>query len=677
MSVAMTNEFLESLRKSGLLDESVLEKELASYPGSEDPQKMAEYFVQEKTLTNFQARSLLAGRYKGLVIGPYRILDKIGQGGMGIVYLAEHAKLQRRVAIKILPEDKVKDKLALERFYREARAAAALDHPNIVKAHDVCEYNGVHFLVMEYIDGANLQKYVDTKGPLPWKTALNIVIQACRGLQHAHERNMVHRDIKPANILVDKAGQVKILDLGLARSFEQKKDNLTQDLSDGKDVMGSIDYISPEQAIASQKIDIRADIYSLGATLYTLVTGRPPVEGTTAQKLLQHQLKLPAPLHKLNSEIPADVSQAVLKMLAKKPDQRYATPVDVITALTPFVLSNSQQVPQMGGAQLGSVRSPVANEVQLDTLPVANLLTDELQQRPGSRPLPAIPSRTTNILGAPTTKPFKKKKKKPQKNYGNLVWIMAGAAMTIFALAGTVWLFLNLGKNPDLANTNNDAVKSNAINPQSTSMATNPFPRPTFPRPNQTQTPSKPAPATTQPRIDPSTAATPPAPPETPANSFAGRNLIVGEPTPQFGGPDVVDDKMVDSGDYRGKVLMLVFWSFDGSDGRRLLPTLRILHDQMQARPFVILGVNMDSNPTVTLAEFQKQKIPWKNIKMRALQDLRHPDQPIASNITEVRQTRICLIDGNGVLRWMKYGSASMLELRSAIETEMKKLEHR
>jgi serine/threonine protein kinase len=144
MSVATSNEFLDSLRKSGLLEDAVIEKKLSSYTGAEDPQKLAEYFIQQKVLTNFQARSLLAGRHKGLVIGPYRILDKIGQGGMGIVYLAEHEKLQRRVAIKILPEDKTKDKLALERFYREARAAAALDHQNIVKAHDVCEYNGIH-----------------------------------------------------------------------------------------------------------------------------------------------------------------------------------------------------------------------------------------------------------------------------------------------------------------------------------------------------------------------------------------------------------------------------------------------------------------------------------------------------------------------------------------------------
>ena len=277
-----------------------------------------------------------AGRFKGLMIGAYRVMDKIGAGGMGIVYLGEHEKLKRRVAIKILPEDKTKDKLALERFYREARAAAALDHPNIVKAFDVSEQNGMHYLVMEFIDGNNLQKYVDTKGPLPWKTAINILIQSCKGLQHASERNMVHRDIKPANILVDKSGQVKILDLGLARSFQIVQDNLTQDLSDGSDVMGSIDYIAPEQAIANNAVDVRADIYSLGATFYTLVTGKPPVDGTTAQKLLQHQMQMPVPISRLRPEIPESLNGVLAKMMAKRPDDRYRTGVAVADALNPF-----------------------------------------------------------------------------------------------------------------------------------------------------------------------------------------------------------------------------------------------------------------------------------------------------------------------------------------------------
>ncbi|HMP15405.1 MAG TPA: serine/threonine-protein kinase, partial [Gemmatales bacterium] len=186
MPVATSNEFVETLRKSGLIEPAVLDEALASFTGTtEEPLKIAEYLVQRKLLTSFQAKSLLAGKYKGLVIGSYKMMEKIGAGGMGIVYLAEHDKLKRRVAIKILPEDKTRDKLALERFYREARAAAALDHPNIVKAFDINEHQGLHYLVMEYIDGTNLQKYVDTKGAMPWKTAVNIVIQACKGFQHA------------------------------------------------------------------------------------------------------------------------------------------------------------------------------------------------------------------------------------------------------------------------------------------------------------------------------------------------------------------------------------------------------------------------------------------------------------------------------------------------------------
>lgn len=355
MAVATSNVFLEAIRKSGLVEESVLDQHLSAYTGtSEDPTKIAEYLIQKKVITSFQAKSLLAGRFKGLVIGAYRIMEKIGSGGMGIVYLAEHEKLKRRVAIKILPDDKMRDKLSLERFYREARAAAALDHPNIVKAFDVSDHQGMHYLVMEYIDGTNLQKYLDTKGPLPWKTAINIVIQSCKGLQHAHERNMVHRDIKPANILVDKAGQVKILDLGLARSFEVSHDNLTQDLSDGQDVMGSIDYIAPEQAIANNAIDVRADIYSLGATVYALITGKTVVEGTTAQKLLQHQMQMPPSVSRLRPEVPEAVSQVIAHMLAKRPEHRFTTPNEVIAALSPFVGSNSQSIPAISGTQFNT-----------------------------------------------------------------------------------------------------------------------------------------------------------------------------------------------------------------------------------------------------------------------------------------------------------------------------------
>jgi len=194
MPVQSANTFLSLVSRSGLAAETTLEEAFAgSRPAN--PHQAAETLVKKGILTPFQARVILSGRHKGLVLGPYRILNELGRGGMGIVYLAEHQKLQRQVAVKVLPKQSTADPLALDRFYREARAVAALDHPNIVKAYDVAEDGGIHYFVMEYVQGVNLQAYIDRKGPLPWKSAVGFIAQACKGLQHAHERQLVHRDI--------------------------------------------------------------------------------------------------------------------------------------------------------------------------------------------------------------------------------------------------------------------------------------------------------------------------------------------------------------------------------------------------------------------------------------------------------------------------------------------------
>src|SRR5262245_33877418 len=282
MPVQTQTEFLELVRKSGLISDAVLERFLAA--GEPTSAADAANLLQARgLLTPFQAKVLLAGRHTGMILGQYKILDQIGRGGMGIVFLAEHQKLNRKVAIKVLPRDKVTDKLAVDRFYREARALAALDHPNIVKAYDVSNDNGIHHVVMEYIQGVNLQDQLDEQGPLPWREAAGYVAQACRGLQHAHERGLVHRDVKPSNLLVDQQGTLKILALGLARCFADEADNLTGRLADKREITGSADYIAPEIALGSEKLDIRADIYSLGVTLYALVTGKPPFTGSAMQ----------------------------------------------------------------------------------------------------------------------------------------------------------------------------------------------------------------------------------------------------------------------------------------------------------------------------------------------------------------------------------------------------------
>lgn len=422
MPTETTSSFLECLKKSELLTQKEFDEAMMNYTGdTEDTARLCQFFVRSKILTEFQVKFLKAGKYKGLTIGPYHIQSKLGVGGMGIVYLAEHKKMGRRVAIKILPEDRLKDQLAVERFYREARSVATLDHVNIVKAHDVNEHEGCHYLVMEYVDGTNLQKLVEKKGFLPWKAVCNILIQVCRGLQHAHERNFVHRDIKPANLLLEKTGQVKILDFGLARSLEKRDDNLTADLSEGKDVQGSIDFVSPEQAIANAAIDIRADIYSLGATAHVLLTGQSPVHGTPAQKLVQHQLQMPTQVHLIRPEIPVALSEIVSKMLAKQPSQRYSTPDEVIQALRAV------------------------------TNPAVNLITDvtilnDINTAPLDQPTTGILANTTaevRVQETTSTKritkklPKSKKFKKKQSKSDMTKWIVIAASLLI--LSGGIW----------------------------------------------------------------------------------------------------------------------------------------------------------------------------------------------------------------------------------------------
>jgi serine/threonine protein kinase len=327
-------DFLALVRRSGLLDDATL----SQFPEShlpDSPQGCAALFVREGVLTPFQAKSLLLGRFRGLVLGSYRLLQPLGQGAMGIVYLAEHAHDCGPVAIKALPPDKARDKLVLQRFYREARAAAALDHPNVVRLHEVSESAGVHFLVMEYVDGTTLQGVLERTGSLHYARAADYAAQAAAGLGHAHERGIVHRDVKPANLMVNRQGRVKILDMGLARSFVDPNDPLTAPGADAV-TAGTIDFVAPEQAL-DQLTDFRADIYSLGVTLFALITGNTPFEGTTAQKLLQHQFRPPPDLTDLRAAVPPALAAVVARMMAKRPEDRPQSAAEVIESLRPWL----------------------------------------------------------------------------------------------------------------------------------------------------------------------------------------------------------------------------------------------------------------------------------------------------------------------------------------------------
>jgi hypothetical protein len=267
----------------------------------------------------------------GLIGHPrYRVLEVLGVGGMGIVYKAIHRHMERVVALKVINRSLSDRPGFVERFRREVKAIARLTHPNIVAAYDADEAAGTHFLVMEYVVGTSLDREVTRRGPLTVDEACELVRQAAAGLQHAHERGMVHRDIKPHNLLLTLGGRVKILDFGLARVLDEAG---RTSLPSGA-MVGTPDYVAPEQARDPGGADIRADIYSLGCTLYHLLAGRPPFPaGTPLQKLLAHQECNPPPLSALRSDIPEALIATLERMLAKDPSARYSTPGDVTAAL--------------------------------------------------------------------------------------------------------------------------------------------------------------------------------------------------------------------------------------------------------------------------------------------------------------------------------------------------------
>lgn len=329
------DQFVDLLRKSHLLSPDQIVDALGNRV-EEDPKVLAARLVQNGTLTRFQAQSLLQGRYRNFIVGKYRVLEPIGAGGMSKVYLGEHTAMGHRVALKILPASRVKDPSLVERFHREARAIAALNHPNIVRAHDIDKEESFYYIVMDYVEGLNLDDLVKRRGPLDPEHAAYYIDQAADGLQHIHEAGMVHRDIKPGNLLLDRAGTVRILDLGLARFLTNRRDQLTEKY-DENTILGTADFLSPEQGLKSHTVDIRADIYSLGATLYYLLTGRTPYEGgTVTQKLLAVQLKDPTPLISIRPELPPGLVAVVETMMVKKPDERYQTPGEVCEALAPW-----------------------------------------------------------------------------------------------------------------------------------------------------------------------------------------------------------------------------------------------------------------------------------------------------------------------------------------------------
>jgi serine/threonine-protein kinase len=394
-----------------------------------DPRAAADMLIRRKWLTSYQADQLLSPQGQSLMLGSYILLEPLGEGGMGQVFKARHTVLERVVALKTIREERLsKDPEAVGRFRREARSAAALSHPNIVLVYDADRSGETYFIAMEYIEGTDLSRWVKDTGPLPIAQACDFIRQAALGLQHAHEAGMVHRDIKPSNLLaaglllhrpqptkgligigaapaipgarmprgapgpadrtpVPVAPVIKILDMGLvrmAKGDEHSSASLTQEGS----IVGTPDYIAPEQARNAHRVDIRADLYSLGCTFYYLLTGQPPfAEGSAVEKLLMHQLDEPVPVNQLRPQVPREVAAVVHKLLAKFPRDRYQTPgelAELLSKLAPAPQSPSVRVTP--GKKLTETRSLAVHPARPEPQSKPKSLSDE--NTPRFAPLP-------------------------------------------------------------------------------------------------------------------------------------------------------------------------------------------------------------------------------------------------------------------------------------------------
>ena len=341
--------FLDRLRRSGLIPVEQWPYVESLVPDADRGKVLARLLVEQGILTRFQAERLLAGRTEGFILGQYRILDELGRGGMGRVFKAQHMTMNRIVALKVLNPKLTETERARQLFLREVKAAAKLSHPNIVAAFDANQIGDRCYLVLEYVDGPNLHEFVKEKGVLPVSQACEFIRQVAVGLQYAHDLGMVHRDIKPANMLVQKpmgrsnVQTVKILDFGLARiNAPEAGEYKGQDsiLAAKSSIMGTPDFLPPEQARDLHAVDGRSDIYSLGCSLYYLLTKQVPFPGgTQIEKLMRHATEEPIPVEQLRPEVPTGVAAIVRKMMAKKQADRFQNAQEVALALTPWCVS--------------------------------------------------------------------------------------------------------------------------------------------------------------------------------------------------------------------------------------------------------------------------------------------------------------------------------------------------
>jgi serine/threonine protein kinase len=363
----------------------------------------------------------------------YQVLRELGRGGMGVVYLAKNLRMDRMEVLKVVSKELLDKPGAAERFLREIRSAAKLSHDNVVKAYSSPEVGELLLFAMEYVEGEDLSKVVKEHGPLPVANACFYIYQAAQGLQHAFEQGMVHRDIKPHNLILSRQGKkhvVKILDFGLAKATREK--GTEHDLTGAGKMLGTPDYIAPEQTLDAASADIRADIYSLGCTLYYLLAGSPPFKGKSLFEILQAHMSTEAkPLNEVRPEVPAELAAVVAKMMAKEATQRYQKPIEVAQALAPFVKSGAVgrgATPAHGMAAIQGNKPGTSAPARQETLIEGSMTAPESRSRSRTSQGVAEVS-ATSATELPATKP------------SHLKWLIGAGALAGVLVLGLVGLW--------------------------------------------------------------------------------------------------------------------------------------------------------------------------------------------------------------------------------------------
>jgi eukaryotic-like serine/threonine-protein kinase len=430
--------FLKNVLRSGVLDREQLRGALRDVPLDlrENPEAVADHLVEAGKLSRFQAGKLLRGMAVGLVLGPFHVLAPIGRGGMGTVYLARDSRSDQLVALKVLPPKRAREEeRVLTRFRREMEMCRRVAHPHLAWVCEVGVYKGVYYIALEYIPGKSLYRLVSDQGPLEVSRAARLFAEVASALDHAHNQGLVHRDLKPSNIVVTPHDHAKVLDLGLA--LVQGEAPSDREVIGGRGyVVGTMDYIAPEQAENSATVDARSDIYSLGCTLYFAFTGQPPFPGGTAlEKIQRHRTEEPVPVPQLNPAVPPPFIGLLRKMMAKNPEQRIATAAEVEERLRAWASSdNILPLDQKGDkeyqeAVIALETAEAAPELIAEVIPVG-IPVGATRKRCQPPPLP-LPDSIKSPLEAPQA---------CWRTY--LVWIGLGFGSCI--LLGLVGLLIHL-----------------------------------------------------------------------------------------------------------------------------------------------------------------------------------------------------------------------------------------